>query len=242
LAHQTWFNVYARGTEKNEPPARATLEGVESVLGEKNIPPEVKERWIEFGKKSLAGEVFFERHDTTLYGYYDVATLSASKCFSCERVAVWVHNGLVYPATRLGEEPNIDVPEDIIRDYEEARSIVAFSARGAAALLRLCIQKLVKHLGESGKNIDDDIKSLVKKGLDVRIQQALDIVRVIGNESVHPGAIDLRDDPDTAQELFRLVNLIAESMISQPRHIKAMYERLPEAKRKAIEQRDAKKT
>ena len=38
------------------------------------------------------------------------------------------------------------------------------------------------HLGESGKNINDDIAALVKKGLNLMIQQSLDVVRVIGNE------------------------------------------------------------
>jgi hypothetical protein len=108
-------------------------------------------------------------------------------------------------------------------------------------LLRLAIQKLCVHLGESGKHLQDDIASLVCKGLDVRVQRALDIVRVIGNASIHPGRMDLRDDRDTAVELLRLVNLIAEIMISQPKHIKAMYDCLPESKRKAIEERDGKK-
>ena len=93
-------------------------------------------------------------------------------------------------------------------------------------------------VGESGKNIDADIASLVKKGLDVRVQQALDIVRVIGNESVHPGQMDLRDDHDTVTELFRLVNLIADVMISQPKAIDAMYNALPASKLKGIENRD----
>jgi len=35
------------------------------------------------------------------------------------------------------------------------------------------------------------------------ILQSLDIVRVIGNESVHPGVIDLKDDRHTALRLFR---------------------------------------
>ena len=65
---------------------------------------------------------------------------------------------------------------------------------------------------------------------------------VIGNEAVHPGQIDLRDDVATAEELFALVNIIADAMISQPKHIEAMYARLPEGKRAAIERRDGKGT
>jgi len=97
---------------------------------------------------------------------------------------------------------------------------------------------LCKHIGERGKKIDDDIASLVKKGLDVHVQQALDVVRVIGNEAVHPGQIDLRDDRQTAMSLFGLVNLIAEKMISEPRHVAEMYAGLPKEKREAIEKRD----
>jgi hypothetical protein len=116
--------------------------------------------------------------------------------------------------------------------------ILDLSPRGAAALLRLGIQKLCKHLGETGENLNADIAALVKKGLDVRVQRALDVVRVIGNNAVHPGHIDLRDDRATAEKLFGLVNLIAELMISQPKHVQELYESLPEDARKAIERRD----
>ena len=97
---------------------------------------------------------------------------------------------------------NEDLPSDIRRDYDEAALIVSDSPRGAAALLRLAIQKLCVHLGESGKNINTDIAALVKKGLSEMIQQALDTVRVVGNVSVHPGRLDMRDNIDTAQQLF----------------------------------------
>jgi len=130
----------------------------------------------------------------------------------------------------------------MIRDFEEAREIVDASPRGAAALLRLCTQKLCRYLGEKGKNLDEEIGNLVKKGLNPLIQQSLDVVRVIGNEAVHPGVIDLNDDRDTAIQLFTLVNSIAEQMISHPKAVRAMYDKLPEAKRKAIEQRDGKNT
>ena len=53
--------------------------------------------------------------------------------------------------------------------------------------------------------------------------------------------IDLRDDMDTALKLFGLVNLIAEQMISAPKHVDALYESLPEEKRKGIEDRDKRK-
>jgi hypothetical protein len=96
-------------------------------------------------------------------------------------------------------------------------------------------------LGESGKNINDDIASLVKKGLPVQIQKALDIVRVVGNESVHPGQIDLNDNQEIANKLFDLINIIAQVMITQPKEISALYENIiPDDKKEAIEKRDNK--
>jgi hypothetical protein len=136
--------------------------------------------------------------------------------------------------------PNQDLPNEVLRDFEEARTILGLSPRGAAALLRLCVQKLCIHLGEKGKNIDDDIASLVKNGLNPLVQKSLDIVRVIGNEAVHPGVIDLNDDRDTASQLLNLINSIADQMISHPKQVEAMYEKLPESKRAAIEKRNEK--
>ena len=133
-----------------------------------------------------------------------VHNLYISKCFNCKKIAVWVHDNIFFPPEKQGVQPNQDLNDEIIKDFEEARSIVGLSPRGAAALLRLCIQKLCAHLGEKGKNIDDDIASLVAKGLNPLVQQSLDIVRVIGNEAVHPGLIDLNDDRDTANRLFSL--------------------------------------
>ncbi|GHE85918.1 hypothetical protein GCM10016455_01520 [Aliiroseovarius zhejiangensis] len=132
------------------------------------------------------------------------------------------------------------MPDEIRRDYDEASTILDLSARGAAALIRLGIQKLCKHLGQPGKNINDDIKALVAGGLDPRIQKALDVVRVVGNNAVHPGQIDLKDDRATAESLFRLLDLIVEKMISEPKHVEEVYAALPEDARKAIEKRNGK--
>src|SRR5438128_32905 len=132
---------------------------------------------------------------------------------------------------------NPDLPSDVRLDYEEARAIAAKSPRGAGALLRLAIQKLCTQLGGSGENLNADIALLVKNGLPAAVQKSLDAVRVIGNESVHPGTIDLRDDPSTVETLFRLVNFVAEKMITDPAEIEAIYGELLPEKRKQIEKR-----
>ena len=161
-----------------------------------------------------------------------------SECFSCGAISIWVEDKLIYPKSGEAPPANPDLPDDIRRDYDEASTILDLSPRGAAALLRLAIQKICKELDQPGKNINDDIGALVAKGLDQDVQEALDIVRVIGNEAVHPGKIDLRDDRETAAVLFSLLNLIVDKMISHPKRLKEVYSNLPKEKLEGIKNRD----
>ena len=171
---------------------------------------------------------------------HDSEKLSIALCSRCGNYSYWIGDKIVYPENTGIPKPNEDLEHEIQLDYLEAASIVNKSPRGAAALLRLTIQKLCKQLGESGENINDDIASLVKKGLPVQIQQALDIVRVVGNESVHPGEINLNDNKETALKLFELVNLIANIRITQPKEIGNLYNSLPKKKLDGIKNRDSK--
>ena len=167
-----------------------------------------------------------------------VQNVTFARCSHCQSESIWVGATLVYPEKLIAPMPNKDLPEDIKADYMEARTIVHKSPRGAAALLRLSIQKLCKFLGGSGSSINNDIAELVKSGLNPNIQKSLDIVRVIGNEAVHPGTIDLKDSPEIAIKLCTIINIIADLMITQPKLIEEMYCGLPEDKVKAIENRD----
>ena len=151
---------------------------------------------------------------------------------------IWFSDKIIYPLSGYLEPANLDLPGEIKADYEEAASILNLSPRGAAALLRLSIQKLCKHLGESGKDINNDIKNLVTKGLPHKVQEALDSVRVIGNEAVHPGTLDLKDDRATAAKLFKLLNFIATKLISEPKEIDEIYSALPADKLEGIKKRD----
>jgi hypothetical protein len=226
-----WYKVYVDNLGQGTPPI-PTKEKLHSILGD------IRNRGYDYAQKIDSGLIFLET-STKDHSVWGANNIHFSSCFTCKKISVWVHDKLLFPPELQGEEPNEDLPPDVLLDYQEARSILNLSSRGAAALLRLAIQKLCRHLGESGNNINVDIKSLVKKGLNPVIQKSLDVVRVVGNEAVHPGTLDLRDDRDTASKLFRLVNLIVEQMISGPKHVEAMYEELPESKKKEIEKRDA---
>lgn len=57
----------------------------------------------------------------------------------------------IYPINATVAMPSQDMPDDVAADYLEARTIFEASPRSSAALLRLAIQKLCKHLGQTGK-------------------------------------------------------------------------------------------
>lgn len=163
------------------------------------------------------------------------------ECLHCEKASIWYKRNMIIPSVGGVDLPSQDLPEEIKSLYIEARDILNKSPRGAAALLRLALELLCKHLGEKGKNIDDDISVLVKKGLPIKIQQALDIVRVVGNKAVHPGQIDISDNYELASKLFGLINIIADVMITQPKEIENLYNNtLPPDTITAIEKRDKK--
>lgn len=170
---------------------------------------------------------------------YTLSNTMTAKCSHCHKVSFWVDKKMVYPLTGNVEMANQDLPTDILADYNEAKNIVNISPRGAAALLRLAIQKMCIHLGEKGKNINDDVASLVKKGLPVQLQQALDSVRVIGNHAIHPGQIYLDDKPETALALFSFVNIICDFFITQPKKIAEVYGSLPQKDKDNIAKRDS---
>ncbi|MFM0513253.1 DUF4145 domain-containing protein [Paraburkholderia sp. RL17-373-BIF-A] len=172
--------------------------------------------------------------------YETAKGLGACMCTHCHRWSYWHEGNLVIPSRVAAVQAHEDFPEGSRADYEEAREIVGRSPKAAAALLRLCLQKLMRELGEKGNNINDDIKSLVQKGVPEFVQQALDFCRVVGNNAVHPGEILLDDTPDVAIALFEMLNVIVEQRIAMPKRIQAQYAELPESARRAIEARDTK--
>ena len=174
-------------------------------------------------------------------------------CAHCEEYSLWrvtqiAPNGFIaeegemlYPDFCSAPLPAEDMPEDVKKDYEEAARIFIKSPRGAAALLRLGLQKLCIHLGEEGKNINTDIRSLVEKGVfSGQVVKVADTLRITGNNAVHPGQIVDEDFDKVAAQMFDLINFIVKKAITEPKELDELYQLMPENARNAAEAQDKK--
>lgn len=243
LAQQFWWSAQTSRYDKDTNPTVWQPEAAEARIAElkaaKDFKPDEMASAFAWVRKTATGGVFFADEAKNTYTC-EVENLFFSRCYNCDRIAVWIYDRLVHPAGYDAPAANSDMPGDVRADYDEAAAIAGLSSRGAAALLRLALQRLMPALGEKGKDLNEDIKALVEKGLDPRIQRSLDIVRVTGNHAVHPGQISFEDNAETVATLFKLVNVIVDVLISQPKHIEAAYSGLPAGARDAIEKRDKK--
>jgi len=174
-------------------------------------------------------------------------------CAHCKQYSFWLVTGtnltglelrkgeILYPDFGSAPLPAEDMPEDVKKDYEEAARIFIKSPRGAAALLRLGLQKLCIHLGEEGKNINTDIRSLVEKGVfSGQVVKVADTLRITGNNAVHPGQISDEDFDRAAGKMFDLINFIVKKAITEPKELDELYQLMPENARNAAEAQDKK--
>ena len=243
---QTWYRIKAEQltSESGTPDMLSLNEIVEIEMNLLSIKDKVEREFVtgltEKARKLLSGELFLSKTKDSNYGLPILENVHVNFCYTCKKPSIWLHDRLIYPQALNAPLPNGDLSADVLRDYEEARQILDLSPRGASALLRLAIEKICIELGAEGEDINSQIASLVGKGLSDPVQKALDAVRVVGNEAVHPGVLDLKDDRDTATHLFHLVNIIADELISRNKKIQGVYDMIPEGKREAIEKRNEK--
>jgi hypothetical protein len=213
---------------------------IDSVKSDLKLDEDVRNNFIAWASRINTRDIFLEKKENSTYGF-GLNNVYVSHCYSCKQYSLWRADILIYPKANFEIQPNDDLDQSIKDDFIEAGSVIDISPRAASALLRLALQKLLRQLGEKGDNINDDIGELVKKGLDPKIQQALDLVRVVGNNSVHPGTLDMRDNRETAIRLFGLINLIAYDRITHPREVSALYEsHLTDGQKSAVSRRDGK--
>ena len=85
-------------------------------------------------------------------------------------------------------------------------------------------------LGESGKNMNRDVSSLIERGLPRKFRDELKAVKSIGANAVPPGEISSVDDAETAVGLFNVVNMMVESTILQRRKARQVFIVVPRSK------------
>jgi len=219
-SHHDWFSSITASAEYKVFPKRLDSSGIDS-------PP--------MGYRGIVNNPTFNME---IPEESNLGTWTLSFCTHCKNLSVWDSGVLIFPSTSGVVAHHPDMPEIVAKSYEEARSIVGLSPRSAAALLRLALQLLMPFLGQNTGNLNTQIGNLVKQGLPAEIQQSLDILRVVGNNAVHPGEIRLEDDSEIAIPLFGLINFIVENRISEPQRISQLYASLPQSSRNAIEKRD----
>lgn len=176
--------------------------------------------------------------------YFTIVEMAT--CKHCNKASFWfgsaipeVAGKIMFPLVTSAPMPHPDMPDDVKADYLEARDVLPYSTRAAAALIRLALQRLCIHLGKN-KKIDKAIGELVQDGLPQGVQRALDSIRIIGNESVHPGELQDDDIDKSVGSMFELLNFIVEDRIARLKKIDSIYESLPEGKLQGVEQRDRK--
>lgn len=238
LAIQHWGNLYEKKLEKGTIPTRYSDEHIErmrELAAEKNTAFDPVEKYF---RRHQSGDVFIDNHRYDIYCFH-VANLDVATCDHCGKITVWLSDVMVFPIA--GDiVAHDDLPDNVKLTFAEASKIAEVSPRASAALARLAIQELCIALECRSDKLDGQIGELVERGLSPDIKKMLDGVRVIGNNAVHPGEIDLRDKQDTAKFLLNCINRICQRMITEPKEADALFEMLPDGAKAAIERRDEK--
>lgn len=170
-------------------------------------------------------------------------------CSACDKKSLWhqAESGsiMLWPPAKQGPMPSDDMPS-VVRDlYEEARSVEHVSPRSAAALLRTATELLLREfLADEAARLDSAIGRLVSEGkLDKQTQQAADLLRLTGNDAVHPSQLQIAgDDAKVGLSLFQLLNILVHRLITVPAQLQTMFDGLPEGKRQHVMDRDRSPT
>jgi len=210
VAHHDWYSLFLKPENAGEilvlTPEAVTVSTLRQGEGERGDIKEVNQFVERLKKNELTYE--YQKHLHPLK--VKMANLHISNCHSCNGFALWVGDRLVFPTT-------LDrTPELVEEDIEEAAAILNKSPRGATALMRVCIQQLVPLLKRNGSNLDNYVSSLVRKGLEVEIQQSMEVLEVLrSNPAQLTNSSDSQEDKKIALRLFDSLKAILERRILQ---------------------------
>jgi hypothetical protein len=162
VAHQDWYSLFLK--PENAAEVRVlTPEAVKALRQGDAQRDDIKEtdQFVERLKKN-ALTYKYQRHPHLLK--VKMANLHISNCHSCNGFSLWVGGLLVFP-TKIDKTPEL-----VEEDLEEAAAILNEFPRGATALMRVCIVPLLE---DNGKELNQRVSSLVRKGLEMDASEAV---------------------------------------------------------------------
>lgn len=126
------------------------------------------------------------RYNSNLQGF------DAIQCVSCGNYSIYYQGKMIYPIDSNVSNPNDDMPENVKIVYYEAKTVLNISPKSACALLRLALEMLLNELDISGRTLNDKINNYCNDfDSNNRLIKAFHLIRIVGNEAVHPGVIDI---------------------------------------------------
>src|SRR6202047_692475 len=210
VAHHDWYSLFLK--PENAAEVRVlTPEAVKALRQGDAQRDDIKEidQFVERLKKN-ALTYEYQRHPHPLKA--KMANLHISNCHSCNGFSLWVGGLLVFP-TKIDKTPEL-----VEEDLEEAAAILNEFPRGATALMRVCIQKLVPLLQDSGKELNQRVSSLVRKGLEMEMQQAMDVLQVLRSDPVQLSQLESQADKETTLRFLDSLKEVLERRMSQNRN------------------------
>jgi hypothetical protein len=83
--------------------------------------------------------------------------------------------------------------------------------------MRICIQNMLPLLKKEGRELDDNISSLVHKGLEVEIQQSMDALQVLRKTSFQQSYNRFNEAREMATKFVKLLNGILQRRMLKTR-------------------------
>ncbi len=163
-----------------------------------------------------------------------------AKCMSCDKGSLWsaaksqskdgfaiFRSGrMLFPRYRKRKSLPPEAGNIAKRYYRDANAIAKISPQAAAALLRATIEALCRQiLGDKRSSLSEMIKVLQSKyHFDKEVEQAMHVLRIIGNEALHPTELNysVRATTTTVNKLFMLVDYIVASTIVKSKLVRQL--------------------
>ncbi|WP_293705550.1 DUF4145 domain-containing protein [uncultured Parasutterella sp.] len=144
--------------------------------------------------------------------FYGPDEIAVRVCSACGGMSLFIGNKIVWPVSS-GIKPCEGIPEATKRFFEEAQSVLRLSPRSCCALLRVSLETFanwaIPRMGvkdfDSESSLNNKIDALQVSPL---LKERLHNCRAVGNDSAHPGFLDLegKDTLETALQMTEAIN------------------------------------